>query len=168
MLLYNCVTENLILIYFYLTIYNISSIFVIWTLQTLGYSNKMSLFVLTSLKSWPSVSTLFAATLFSMAGVPPFIGFFTKLFILLSFLNKSFLFLIFYFTPIILLSLYFYVQNIRFIYTFSLSKNYTLNFFLTSRYMSIYYIYFSLFNIILISLSTFFLFDGLIYFRWLL
>jgi NADH:ubiquinone oxidoreductase subunit 2 (subunit N) len=100
-----------------------------------------------------------------MAGVPPFIGFFTKLFVFLSFLNKSFFFLVFYFTPIILLSLYFYMQNIRFIYTLCFSKNYTPSSFLTSRYINIYYTYFAVLNIILILLSTFFLFDGLLYFR---
>lgn len=167
MLLYNCITENLVLIYFYLTIYNISSIFIIWTLQTLGYSNNLSLFILSSLKSWPAISFIFTSTLFSMAGVPPFIGFFTKLFIFLSFLNKSLFFLIFYFIPIILLSLYFYIQNIRFICTFSFSKNYNSINFLTSKYISIYYIYFSIFNLLLIVLSTFFLFDILLFFKWL-
>lgn len=168
MLLYNSITENLVLIYFYLTVYNMSSIFIIWTLQILGYANKTSLFVLTSLKSWPSISIIFSSTLFSMAGVPPFIGFFTKLLILLAFLNKSFFFLAFYFTPIVLLSLYFYIQNIRFICTFSFNKNYTPCSFLTSRYVSIYYVYFSIINLIVILLSTFFLFDILSYFHWLL
>jgi NADH-quinone oxidoreductase subunit N len=168
MLLYNCLTENIVLIYFYLTVYNISSIFIIWTLQTLGYSNNVSLFVLSSLKSLPSVSFIFTATLFSMAGVPPFIGFFTKLFIFLTFLNNSFLILIFYFTPILLISLYFYTQNIRFIYTLTLGKNLTPIVFNTQRYVNIYYTYFTILNFIFIILSTFFLFDNLLYFWWLI
>jgi len=52
-----------------------------------------------------------------MAGVPPFLGFFTKLFIFVIILNASFFLIYWIFFLLLFLGLYFYVQNIRFLNT---------------------------------------------------
>lgn len=101
--------------YFY--IYNITLVSVFWilllvmvkeflTLQSFNnFSfNSFSLFTLTVL-------------LFSMAGVPPFLGFFSKLLIFVLSINNDF-FLIYSLLFIILfVGLYFYIQNIRFLHS---------------------------------------------------
>ena len=62
---------------------------------------------------------LFTVTvlLFSMAGVPPFIGFFSKLFLIVLLTNSNFFLLYSIFFITLFLGLYFYVQNIRFLHT---------------------------------------------------
>jgi len=53
--------------------------------------------------------------LFSMAGVPPFWGFFSKLFIFTLLCNSNFFILFPIFFLILFIGLYFYIQNIRFL-----------------------------------------------------
>jgi len=102
-------------LYVYMFVYNMSlfiifmCLFQIFSLSmrtthsfnTLGYNNPITKFIIIAL--------------FSMAGVPPFFGFFTKVFLfqLLCMTNFS-LFYPFFFT-ILFLGLYFYIQNIRFL-----------------------------------------------------
>jgi len=57
-----------------------------------------------------------------MAGVPPFIGFFSKLFILVLLVNSSFFQLYSIFLVTLFLGLYFYMQNIRFLHTSNLTS----------------------------------------------
>ena len=61
--------------------------------------------------------TLTTILLFSMAGVPPFIGFFSKLFILTLITNNSFVLLYAIFFVVLFIGLYFYIQNIRFLHS---------------------------------------------------
>jgi NADH-quinone oxidoreductase subunit N len=60
---------------------------------------------------------IFSLFLFSLAGVPPFIGFFNKLYILNMLLNSSFYLLYFFLFIILMLGLYFYMQNLRFLHS---------------------------------------------------
>lgn len=60
--------------------------------------------------------------IFSLAGVPPFVGFFSKLFLLNILVNKNFYYLYFLLFLIVLLGLYFYVQNIRFLHSSNLKN----------------------------------------------
>jgi NADH-quinone oxidoreductase subunit N len=59
----------------------------------------------------------FTITLFSMAGVPPFLGFFSKLLIVVALSNSNFSIFYFFFFSLLFLGLYFYIQNIRFLYS---------------------------------------------------
>ena len=101
--------------YFY--IYNITLVSVFWilllvmvkeflTLQSFNnFSfNSFSLFTLTVL-------------LFSMAGVPPFLGFFSKLLIFVLSINNDFFLLYSLLFIILFVGLYFYIQNIRFLHS---------------------------------------------------
>lgn len=56
---------------------------------------------------------VFTVILLSMAGVPPFIGFFSKLFIISLVVNNSFFLFYWLVFGIVFLGLYFYMQNIR-------------------------------------------------------
>lgn len=66
--------------------------------------NSFSLFTLTVL-------------LFSMAGVPPFLGFFSKLLIFVLSINNDFFLLYSLLFIILFVGLYFYIQNIRFLHS---------------------------------------------------
>lgn len=52
-----------------------------------------------------------------MAGVPPFIGFFSKLFVMVLVLNNFYFLFYFIFFILLFLGLYFYMQNIRFLHS---------------------------------------------------
>lgn len=52
---------------------------------------------------------------FSMAGVPPFWGFFSKIFIFTLLCNSNFYLLFPFFFLLLFIGLYFYIQNIRFL-----------------------------------------------------
>lgn len=58
-----------------------------------------------------------------MAGVPPFLGFFSKLFILLLLISSNFFSLYVFFFILLFIGLYFYVQNLRFLLTSSFSNS---------------------------------------------
>ena len=74
-----------------------------------------TLYSLTSLSYNSFMNFNITILFFSMAGVPPFIGFFSKLFILLILLNTSFFIFYFLFFILLFMGLYFYIQNIRFL-----------------------------------------------------
>jgi NADH:ubiquinone oxidoreductase subunit 2 (subunit N) len=52
-----------------------------------------------------------------MAGVPPFWGFFSKIFIFVLLCNSTFFILFTFFFLLLFIGLYFYIQNIRFLNT---------------------------------------------------
>lgn len=104
--------------------------------------------------------------LFSLAGVPPFIGFFSKLFLLNMLSNSNFTLLYFLLFVILFLGLYFYIQNLRFLHSTSYgtsSSSYTLN---ERKSISIYY--FVLLVSIIVSLGFLFIDDIILFFIWLI
>ena len=62
-------------------------------------------------------------SLFSMAGVPPFIVFFSKMFILNLLINTNLFLFYFLFFVLLFVGLYFYIQNMRFLHSSNLSHN---------------------------------------------
>ena len=108
--------------------------------STLGSSNTLTKFLIVSL--------------FSMAGVPPFLGFFSKIFVFLLLFNSFFMLYFFIFISLLLVSLYFYLQNIRFLNDTS-SIAYKSQFTLNQRLSFTYYF--------LSCLISFFLLFGVIF-----
>lgn len=101
--------------------------------------------------------------LFSMAGVPPFIGFFSKLFILTLLTNNSFFVLYAVFFVVLFIGLYFYVQNIRFLH----STNYSTSarpYFITSERVTPLTYYFTVVALTLITLGVTYVDDILLIF----
>jgi len=117
MLYFNLFSDSNILLFTYMFIYNTSLITLFWVL----FSTVLTQFkTLQSFNSF-SFNSFFLISitilLFSMAGVPPFIGFFSKLFILTLLTNNSFFLLYSIFFIVLFIGLYFYVQNIRFLHS---------------------------------------------------
>lgn len=116
MLINSQMQETLIIIYTYLFVYN-NALMILFLLffQILQFEMKATI-VFNKFHLNPFLLTSLAVVIFSMAGVPPMTGFFTKVLILLAILNNSFGSFFLFFGILLLVSLYFYMQNIRFLY----------------------------------------------------
>lgn len=96
-------------------IYNLSLYIIFFTLYQFKNSEIKTLYSFINLGSLHYFTKTIIISLFSMAGVPPFWGFFSKLFIF-TLVCTSYLFSLYpFFFLIIFIGLYFYIQNIRFL-----------------------------------------------------
>lgn len=165
MLTSNNFIELLVTLFVYMFVYNISLFILFWTIFQFVNTKLKTLYSFSDLKlNFFFVSTLTIIFL-SIAGVPPFIGFFPKLMILISLLNSNFFFFYFFFFVLLFLGLYFYVQNIRFLHSSNFSKlNYPFDFFLR---VSFFYFLISLFFLFFLVFGVFFFDDLIFYFYWL-
>ena len=99
---------------------------------------------------------LITVILFSVSGVPPFAGFFTKLLVfILNIANSFFLFYTLFFV-IVFLSLYFYIQNIRFLHSTNYQSNQVP--YVGNERLIITFFYLSIF-LLIVLISGFILFD---------
>lgn len=117
MLCFNSYTDTNTLLFTYMFIYNLTVIAVLWLLFTTTLTNFKTLQSFSSFTSHPFLLTNLTILLFSLAGVPPFVGFLSKIFILTLVLKNSFTLLYTVFLVVLFLGLYFYVQNIRYLHT---------------------------------------------------
>lgn len=146
-------------------IYNLSLICFFWSFLSFSTLNFKTLY------DWSHFNLnsfhLFTITvlLLSMAGVPPFLGFFSKIFIIALILNKSIFLLIIFLVVVLLLSLYFYVQNIRFLYSTNLQQNNSV-YFLNER-VNLFYYYITIFILYLIIFGLVYIEEILLLFLWL-
>ena len=113
-------SETLILLWFYIIVYNLSLILALISISQLTLSELKTIHIFTYTGLDTTVSRSITIALLSMAGVPPFLGFFSKMFIFIMISNSNLLVFSAIFFLILLISLYFYMQNIRFLNT---SKN---------------------------------------------
>jgi NADH:ubiquinone oxidoreductase subunit 2 (subunit N) len=166
MLFYNNFFDILVILYTYMFLYNLSLFLIFWTLQQFVSHNFKTLYSFTDLKFNFFFVILLSITLFSISGVPPFIGFFSKLLILISLINSNFFLFYIFFFGLLFFGLYFYLQNIRFLYS---SNNGILNYsFLVNLRVSIIYFYISFLILFFTVFGFSFMDDILLYFYWLL
>ena len=91
-----------------------------------------------------------------MAGVPPFIGFFSKIFVMVLVLNNFYFLFYFIFFLLLFLGLYFYMQNIRFLHSTNYTS-YTTPYLTNERsavltyYLVIYLLYLIIFGVVYID-----------------
>ena len=157
--------ETNILLFTYMFLYNLSLLSFIWTLLTVITTQVKSLHSLNGFSFNPYYLLLLTLLLMSMAGVPPFIGFFSKLFILTLLVNGSFFLFYSFFFTVLFLGLYFYIQNIRFLHS---SNHKTLNYpYLCNERHVFYFYYFSLTVLLFITLGVFYVDDFLLFFTWI-
>jgi len=165
MTLINNSLDSLIIFYTYLLIYNLSLIILFWTLYQFTMINFKTIYSFNDLKLDFFFTTILTLILFSIAGVPPFIGFYSKILILLLLINSNFFFFYIFFFGLLFFGLYFYIQNIRFLYSTAKGKiDYTHLEFMrkTSLYYmhSFFLLFFLIFGVILMD-------DIVLYFYWL-
>lgn len=166
MLFLNNFTDTLVVLFIYLLVYNISLLLIFWTLKQFLSSDFKTLYSFSDLKfDFFSLSVITIA-LFSIAGVPPFVGFFSKLLILINLVNSNFFFFYIFFFALLFFGLYFYIQNIRFLYSTGIGKiNYTYEFNLRLSSLFVYHIFFFLFVFVF---GIFFFDEIFLYFHWIL
>ena len=109
--------DSLVILFSYMFIYNLSLLVIFWTLQQFISFNFKTVYSFTDLKFNFYFVTVITVVLFSIAGVPPFLGFFSKLLILITLVNSNFFIFYVFFFGLLFFGLYFYVQNIRFLYS---------------------------------------------------
>lgn len=167
MLFLNNVLDSNILLFSYMFIYNISLIAFFWLLSSIINSNLKTLHSFSgfSLNSFHLFSI--TSLLFSMAGVPPFVGFFSKLFILVLITNSNFFLLYFLLFIVLLLGLYFYVQNIKFLHTTNSSDLEYVNIPLIGERNVVLFYYFLISVLLFLLLGFSFLDDIILIFTWL-
>jgi NADH:ubiquinone oxidoreductase subunit 2 (subunit N) len=107
-----------------------------------------------------------ALVLFSIAGIPPFIGFFSKLLILITLVTSYFFFFFLFFFTLLFFGLYFYLQNLRFLYS-TVTLTIAYNYLFTVKYNTLFFL---LLNTFLSFICFgFLIFDEVfLYFNWLL
>lgn len=106
--------ENLVYLVTYLVVYNLSLVsifYIIWT------SSSYNIKSISSLKYFNNDSfkkSILLLLFFSVAGIPPLLGFFTKVNLLSVIGYTSFIILMAVF-PFLFASLYFYLQNVKYL-----------------------------------------------------
>ena len=139
-------------------IYNFSLIIFFLTLfQFINYNTK-TLYSLSDLGMTNSITKILSASLFSMAGIPPFWGFFSKIFIFLLLFNSSFVLYTSIFFTLLLVGLYFYIQNVRF---FNATAKATINYPYELNLRAVPYYYYITYSIIFFLIFGFFFTEDL-------
>lgn len=162
---YNSIDTTLVL-FLYMFIYNISLFIVFLTLYQFINLNFKTIYSFSDLKFNFFFVIALSISLFSMAGVPPFLGFFSKLFILISLINSNFFIFYFFFFSLLFFGLYFYLQNIRFLFstgTGKLNYSFMINLRSTTSYYLIVYIF-----LFFLIFGFIFLDDLILFFSWML
>ena len=166
MLIYTNFFESLIVLVFYILVYNFSLILLFWTLNQFINSNNKTLYSFSDLKYNFFFTFLLTVLFLSMAGVPPFLGFFSKLLILISLINTNFFFFFFFFFGLLFFGLYFYMQNIRFLYSSSVYAQLNYSFLPFMRVQTVY-LYVAYSFLFLIIFGFYFFVDLFLFSLWL-
>ena len=98
-----------------MTVYDLSLLLVFFTLFQLSITQNKTTYSFNDLSAGGVYAKMIIISFFSMAGVPPFIGFFSKVFLLILLCGSNFSLGFPFFFSILFISLYFYIQNIRFL-----------------------------------------------------
>lgn len=150
----------------YLSVYNFTLAFLFWVMLSVLTLKLKTLYAFNNFSFSSYNVFLITIILFSVSGVPPFAGFFTKLLVfILNIANSFFLFYTLFFV-IVFLSLYFYIQNIRFLH----STNYQTNQvpYVGNERLILTFFYLSI-SLLIILISGFILFDEIsLIFLWIL
>lgn len=149
--------------YFYLSFYNLSLLVVFWLLLSIQNRELQSLYSLGHFRLNNFYLIVLVISIFSIAGIPPFMGFFSKILVIVGIMQGQFLILYWLLTPLMLLTLYFYVQNIRFLYSIPLNS-FTHPYLLNERVVLVF-IYFTLF-LLNLQVIGFMWFDKILLFYW--
>ena len=162
MLHINNALETNALLFTYMFLYNLSLIALLWTIMSVISTQFKTLHSFNGFSFNPYYTILLSVLLMSMAGVPPFIGFFSKLFILTLLTNSGFFLLYPLLFVVLFLGLYFYIQNIRFLHS---SNTSTLNYaYLVNERQALLFYYASLTSVVFIVAGVFYIDDFLLFF----
>jgi NADH-quinone oxidoreductase subunit N len=166
MLLSNAFYTSNVLLFSYMFIYNITLILVFWIITSNLTSSMKTLYSFSSFSFDSHYLFFITVSLFSMAGVPPFIGFFSKIFILNLLINTNLFLFYFLFFILLFVGLYFYIQNMRFLHSSNLSYS-NKQFFMNER-NNIAVNYFAVLTMFMLIFGIAYVDDILLLFVWIL
>lgn len=147
-------------------IYNTSLIILFWTLFNLITTNFKTLYSFSNLSFNSFYLLSITIILLSMAGVPPFIGFFSKLFLVKLLINNSFFLLYSLLFVVLFLGLYFYVQNLRFLHSTN-SATVDFPFSNSNERVNINLYYITIIFLFITSFGLLYIDDILLYITWI-
>lgn len=107
--------QTLTLVLSYMIIYNLTAFVLFSTIGQLVNAHIKTLYSFSELGSTNILAKIISLAILSMAGVPPLLGFFSKIFVFVLLANSSFFLLFPPFFVLLFVGLYFYVQNLRFL-----------------------------------------------------
>lgn len=125
MLLVNNAFDTNVYLFIYMFVYNLSLISFFWSIFSFISIRLKTLYTFSEFTQNSFIVLNMSILLFSMAGVPPFIGFFSKVFIMILVINNFYFLFYFLFFLLLFLGLYFYMQNIRFLHSTNYRAHYT-------------------------------------------
>ena len=108
-------TQTLLLILTYMVVYNITSFLMFATIIQLVNTNIKTLFSFSNLDTGNVFTKILSLVILSLAGVPPLVGFFSKIFVFVLISNSNLFILFPPFFILLFTGLYFYIQNLRFL-----------------------------------------------------
>ena len=108
-------TQTLLLVVSYMLIYNITSFLLFSSLLQVMNTNMKTLYAFATLGPSNVFTKVINISLLSLAGVPPLLGFFSKIFIFVLLSNSNLFVLFPPFFILLFIGLYFYIQNMRFL-----------------------------------------------------
>ena len=165
MLLINNIIDTNIYLFIYMFIYNLSLVSFFWSLFSFITIKLKTLYTFSEFTQNSFIVLNISVLLFSMAGVPPFIGFFSKLFIMVLVLNNFYFLFYFLFFLILFLGLYFYMQNIRFLHSTNYRNHYNTS--LVNERITFVMLYFMIILLTTIVFGLVYIDDFILLFTWI-
>jgi len=165
MLLINNFVDINVYLFIYMFVYNLSLISFFWSIFTFITINIKTLYTFSEFTQNSFIVLNLSVLLFSMAGVPPFIGFFSKIFIMVLVLNNFYFVFYFIFFVLLFLGLYFYMQNIRFLHSTNYRTSYTP--FLVNERLVVSMLYVTISILFIIIFGSVYTDDFILLFTWI-
>ena len=109
--------QVILLVLSYTIIYNLTALLLFSTLIHIFNAGLKTFFSLSLVNNENAYTKILSLTILSLAGVPPLLGFFSKVFVFLLISNSKLLSLFLPLLVLLLVGLYFYVQNLRFLHS---------------------------------------------------